>query len=53
MKKTISIILSFIIVSTTLSIGFTAYADVLEQKSLESFIENTCDVIQEIGRAHV
>ncbi len=30
-----------------LSIGFTAYADVLEQKSLDSFIENTCDVIQE------
>ena len=47
MKKAISIILLFIIVSTTLSIGFTAYANVLDQKSLDNFIVNTCDVIQE------
>lgn len=47
MKKILSIILSATMLLTTLSIGFTAYADVVEQKSIDSFIENTCDIIHE------
>lgn len=32
---------------TTLSIGFTVYADVLEEKSIDNFVENSCELIRE------
>lgn len=46
MKKTISIFLSLALIISTLSIGFTAYADVIEEKAVESFVDNACEVIQ-------
>lgn len=50
MKKTLSIIMSATMMLTTLSIGFTAYADVIEEKAIDNFIENTCDVIKEYDK---
>ena len=47
MKKTLSIILSAAMLLTTLSIGFTAYADVLEEKAIDNFVENSCEIIRE------
>ena len=47
MKKIISIILSITMLVTTLCIGFTAYADVLEEKAIENFIDSTCNIIRE------
>lgn len=47
MKKALSIILSATMLLTTLGIGFTAYADVLEEKVIDNFIENSCKVIRE------
>ena len=47
MKKGISIFLSLVLIISTLSIGFTAYADVIEEKAVESFVDNACEVIQE------
>ena len=47
MKKTLSIILSAVMLLTTLSIGFTAYADVLKEKAIDNFIENSCEIIRE------
>lgn len=47
MKKTLSIILSVVMLLTTLSIGFTAYADVLEEKAIDNFVENSCEIIRE------
>lgn len=47
MKKVISIFLSLALIISTLSIGFTAYAEVLEEKAVESFVDNACEVIQE------
>ena len=32
---------------TSLSIGFTAYADVLAEKEIDNFIENSCEIIRE------
>lgn len=46
MKKTLSIILSAIMLLTTFSIGFTAYADVFEEKAIDNFIEDSCDIIR-------
>ena len=47
MKKTLSIILSAAMLLTTLSIGFTAYADMLEEKAIDNFVENSCEIIRE------
>ena len=47
MKKAISIILSAAMLLTTLGIGFTVYADVLEEKAIDNFIENSCEIIRE------
>lgn len=32
---------------TTLSIGFTAYADVLEEKAINNFVDSSCEMIRE------
>lgn len=47
MKKALSIILSAAMLITTFSIGFTAYADVLENKAIDNFIEGSCEIIRE------
>lgn len=47
MKKSLSVLLSLALIISTLSIGFTAYADVIEEKAVESFVDNACEAIQE------
>lgn len=47
MKKLISIICTAAMLTVTLSAGFTAYADVLEEKAIDNFIENSCEIIRE------
>ena len=46
MKKALSIILSAVMLLTTLGIGFTAYADMLEEKAIDNFIDNSCKTIR-------
>lgn len=47
MKKMISLISAMAVIILSVSIGFTAYADVLEGQAVERFVDNACDVIQD------
>lgn len=46
MKKFISIILSLLITISSFGVGFITYAEALESKAVENFIDDTCELIR-------
>lgn len=47
LKAGICVLTAAVMAMLSVSIGFTAYADVLEEQTVERFVDNACDVIQD------